>query len=160
MVRVSLREFLATGRFGPVQIGSSRDAIARLLGPPDDRDARARTDETARIWKYGDIELHFEGRGADASLWVIHADNFVSAPHGGPNIDLDPWIVSRALSVDVAEVELTKAGIAYATGQYDWDSDLDEVRTSADVSLVFSGERGPALRKRLLIAISLARHLR
>jgi len=158
MVRVSLREFLTTGRFGPVQIGSSRDAVERAFGSPDDRDARARTDETARIWKYGDIEFHFDGRGADASLWLIHADSFVLVPQGGPKVDLDPWIVSRALSLDVAEVELTKAGITYAAGPYEYDSVLDEFRTSVGVSLLFSDEQhNPGPRDRVLVAMSLSR---
>lgn len=157
MVRVSLREFLTTGRFGPVEIGSSRDDVQRAFGPPDDRDARARTDEAARIWKYGDIEFHFDGGGARATLRLIHADSFASVPRGGSKVDLDPWIVSRTLSEDVAEGELTKARIAYALGRYEYDSHLDELRTSGGVSLLFSDEHGQGPRDRVLVVMSLSK---
>lgn len=159
MVPVSLREFLSTGRFGPVGLGATREAVRRAFGPPDDRDARARTDEAAGIWKYGDIELHFGKGGGDASLWLVYADAF-SVPQGGPNIDLDPWILSRALCQHVAEAELTAAGVAYTSGRYDWDEDAEEIRTSAGVSLIFEGKHGASSRDRLLLAISFSRQSR
>ncbi len=139
-----------------MHIGSSRDDVQRAFGPPDDRDAQAPTAEDALIWKYGDIELHFDERGAHASLWLIHADSFAAVPRGGPRVDLDPWIVSRTLCKDVAEVELTKACVAYASGRYEYDSDLDELHTSAGVSLLFSAEYGQGRRDRLLVAMSLS----
>jgi hypothetical protein len=159
MVRVSLRDFLTTGRFGPVHIAATREVVEGAFGPPDDRDARAPTDETATIWKYGDIEFHFDGDGRHASLRLIHADYF-SVPQGGPKIDLDPWLISGTLRQDVAEVELTKAGVAYTSRQYDYDSEVDELRTSVGVSLLFSGEQGAGPRDRILVAMSLSSHWR
>jgi hypothetical protein len=160
MVRVSLREFLATGRFGPVHIGSSRADVQRAFGPPDDRDAQAKSDEAARVWKYGDVEFHFDGGGARASVWLIHTDSFVSVPQGGRKVDLDPWIVSRALGEGSARSELAKAAITYASGPYAYDTDLDELRTAVGVSLVFSGRRDQGRRDRALVSMSLARRSR
>ena len=43
-----------------VRIGMTRDEIVAVLGPPDDKGCTSRKYRTPSIYKYGDIELHFE----------------------------------------------------------------------------------------------------
>jgi len=151
MVRVSLREFLATGRFGPLELGVSRELVEERLGPPEDWDARSPTHRAARIWKYGDVELHFARGGS--SLQIIHADDF-DVPSGGANVELDPWIVSGQLRRRDAEAELASAGIAFTTRPYVVEPDMDEVRTIGGISLVFAAEGDTPPGERRLVSMS------
>jgi hypothetical protein len=151
VIHVSLLEFLRTGRFGPTGLGVSREAVAQAFGPPDDRDAGSASDGVARIWRYGDVELHF-ARGP-SPLHLVHAEHF-AVPGGGPRIELDPWIVSGQLRRDDAQRWLSGAGIAFTLRPLAFWPDLDELRTSSGVSLTFEGEDGTCPGERRLVSMS------
>jgi hypothetical protein len=43
-----------------ISIGMTREEVVEALGPPDDVGGTSRKYRTPSIYKYGDIELHFE----------------------------------------------------------------------------------------------------
>ncbi len=51
MVRVSLKGFVQTGRFGPVALGQSRAELRAHPGEPDDLGGTSRRQRKLRIWK-------------------------------------------------------------------------------------------------------------
>ncbi len=111
MIRVSMREWLHSGLFGPVRLGMSRSHVHELVGPPDDIGGTSRRYHTPAIWKYGDIEFHF-GRRDDNRLYLIYLDHF-AVPTGGRAIALDPWIIRGGLPRLDVEQHLDARGIPY-----------------------------------------------
>lgn len=62
-----LLEFLRTGALGQIRFGMTPEQIQDLLGHPDDVGLVSRPH---KLWKYGDVELHF----LDHSLLMIHME--------------------------------------------------------------------------------------
>jgi hypothetical protein len=130
---VSLREFVETGRFGRVCLGMSKAWVESILGAPDDTGGTSRKHREPAIWRYGDVEFHFDVR--DGGLWLIHLDDF-DLPSGGKSIALDPWIIRGSLTLAEAEERLTLDGVAYEVA----DCEDDKLLTTwAGVKLLFSG---------------------
>jgi hypothetical protein len=78
MTIVSLRDFLAFGRFGPISVGASRRALQGAFGEPEEVDARSiERRRPSAIMKYGDVEFHFES--TDGRMSLIHIDRFSGA---------------------------------------------------------------------------------
>jgi hypothetical protein len=51
----SLDEFLKTGRLGPLDLGTTKETVRRILGEPDDISVK----KNPEIWKYGALQLVF-----------------------------------------------------------------------------------------------------
>lgn len=62
--RIDLEALLLSGKFGDIQLGSSREVTLSHLGPPDDFSSES-TQENAEIWKYGTMEVYFQDHSAD-----------------------------------------------------------------------------------------------
>ncbi len=103
-IYVSLRNWLLTGRFGPLRFGTPRAEVRELLGPPTDESIRR-----GAVSKYGDVELHFS---VGDELRLIHMDDF-RVPESGGALSLDPWIVRGGMARAELERGLAKGGIAY-----------------------------------------------
>lgn len=58
--RISLKEFAATGNFGPVTVGFTPSALELAFGPPDATGGTSRRYRRPSIWKYGDVEFFFD----------------------------------------------------------------------------------------------------
>lgn len=129
-----------------------RAAVAAALGPPDDEGCFKKG--VAQIWLYGSIELHFDVGASDAVILVYSDHHALDAPHGGHNIDLDPWIVSSALRRDAAVAELARAGMPCSPTAYAWHPNTDEVRTPAGVTLLFVGDDDTPPPDRHLVVLS------
>jgi len=114
MIDVSLKTLIETGTIGPVSLGMSRPQVQSFLGSPEDVGGASRKHREPSIWKYGDIELHFDH--SEDELWLIHLDDFV-VPSGGNSIRLDPWILTNALTLELAEKKLKDDGIRVAASQ-------------------------------------------
>lgn len=152
---ISLRDFLQTGRLGPIELGMTRDAVAATLGPPDAEGALLRG--VARIWRYGSIELHFD----EDAVFAIHSDHgSLDAPDGGRAFDLDPWIISSALRRDTAVHELAAAGMPCTPVEEAWNPNTDGLRTPSGVSLLFEGEDHTSPSERRLVSMSLSARVR
>lgn len=64
-----LTKFHRTGNIAPVELGMSREQLKELFGEPSDWNAIHPTN--AAIWKYDDLEFHFD----HGTLYLIHQDN-------------------------------------------------------------------------------------
>ena len=56
-----------------LRIGMSREQVKQAVGEPSHTDWQSKRHPEARVWRYGELELHFEsprwGR-----LWMIYAE--------------------------------------------------------------------------------------
>ena len=65
--------FRVTGDICPVRLGMTRDDLRAILGEPDDVGGTSRKYPNPAIWKYGELEFHFE-QGQDGTLWLIYSE--------------------------------------------------------------------------------------
>lgn len=93
-IAVSMLDFLRTGEFGPLKLGTSRTELQGCLGNPENWGPYQKAQQHAAVWKYGDIEFYFDDSG---TLWIIFSDH-VEVLNGGKAIDLDPWAAHRKAS--------------------------------------------------------------
>jgi hypothetical protein len=65
--------FRVTGDICPVRLGMTRDELKAILGEPDNVGGTTRKHPTPAIWKYNDVEFHFE-LGSHGKLWLIYRE--------------------------------------------------------------------------------------
>jgi hypothetical protein len=70
--------FQRTGVISPLQLGCSHADLISILGEPDDVGGTSRKYPTPTIWKYCDLEFHFE-KNEDA-LCLIYAESSDGVP--------------------------------------------------------------------------------
>ena len=90
-IPIDLREFFRSGRFDHLEVGQTQGWILHNFPDPDGFDPTDVSPEDGHrmtIWRYGNLELHFEG----PRLFLIFSD-YVDCLDGGPSLALDPWIV-------------------------------------------------------------------
>lgn len=134
-MKASFKEFIESGVLGLLRVGMKRAEVEQSLGAPPSWEARARGYRKADIWKYGDIELYFQ----DDALWMIFADDF-QVPDGGPQIELDAWIISGNLSQAQAEERLASEGIRYHKEALPYNQNGVRLIAASGVVLAFAGE--------------------
>ncbi len=142
MLRVSLREFARTGAFGSVMPGTVRSDVFRLLGQPSDWGLPPKKLNTAEIWKYGDIEIHF----FRDSVWMIFTDYF-DVPRGGDSFELDPWILRAGLDCDAFQNALNASNISFILQPNRHNIDEKDIITAGRVYFTFrekDNESGPS----------------
>jgi hypothetical protein len=121
--------------------------VLDMLGEPDARASTSRKHREPSISKYGDIELHF---GPDGALVLIHAEP--DGPlRGGRGLDVDPWVISGALSLEEFRRQALLAGVSFGERVYPYAEATIEVVTSGDVRLLFRSEDDNTTR---LVAVS------
>lgn len=111
---VSILDFFATGRFGPIALGISQPALEAALDAPEDTGGGSRKCRRPSIWKYGDIEFYFDRPGG--ILWLVHLDRFTASggfAQGWGRLRLDPWIVREGLAQDAFCVALKASGLKF-----------------------------------------------
>lgn len=146
-MKISLREWLATGKFGSIQFGDNRADVAACFGAPPQWSTPAKTAATAAIWKYGDIEFYFN----NDKLWMIFADDF-EIPVGNEQIELDAWKVGRTCTPSEMERHLNEAGIVYRVEDFPYVDNGVRLISAAGVALTFCGEDAADVN---LVSISL-----
>jgi hypothetical protein len=115
VVRVSLKDFAATGDFGPVRAGFTAPGLEAVLGPPEATGGTSRRQRRPVAWKYGDIEFHFAR--PDGTLCLIHLDRFSAAggcPAGWGELEIEPWVIKEGLPRDAFLAAIEEAGLKYA----------------------------------------------
>ena len=85
-VDIDILDFVKTGKFGFLKLGESKDEIINQGFPPEDW-LNGESKESSRIWRYGNIELHFDN-GNDLS--GIFTD-YVSDIDCGESISISNW---------------------------------------------------------------------
>ena len=133
MIKVSLKEFLRTGEFGPIRLGDSLDRVLELLGNSD-FEMKQRKRKLPAMIEYGLIEFYFDSESGYV-LESIYADHFEQL-RGGQTIDLDAWILRGRASKAEIETALQSAKIGYTTIQ-PLDQILSGIRTDGGVELLF-----------------------
>jgi hypothetical protein len=134
MEKVSLKDFIITGIFGPFHLGMTRSQIKALLGSPDEVGGVSRKNKVPSIWKYGDIELHY--KNDNDSLFMIYLDNF-DIPNGGSKIDLEPWIIRRGISRKVVEEQMIQNQINYCVLESPYDENNSRLVIGIGIELLF-----------------------
>ena len=112
MATATLQMFFASGLLGPVGLGADRSFVETSFGAPDDFDAESPGPLCAQIWKYGDVEFHFDGD----RVWLIHIDQFSGSdarPTGNAGLDLDPWLTADRLPLDAFVDALKQSGLPH-----------------------------------------------
>ena len=67
------------GQISPIRIDMTRDEVRAVLGEPDDVGGTARKHRIPAIWKYGDVEFHFD-HTAGGRLFLIYREDEVGNP--------------------------------------------------------------------------------
>src|SRR4051812_13318113 len=99
-VLVSLREFAASGTFGPAVPGCTPSELESVFGLPEATGGQSRRYRRPSIWKYGDVEFFF---GRSGGLRMIHLDTFhgpEGAPAGWGGLQLESWCVRKGLPLN------------------------------------------------------------
>jgi hypothetical protein len=112
MASVKLRTFLASGSLGPIAIGVERAVVETTFGSPDDFDAGSKNHHVAEIWKYGDLELHFDRD----KVWLMHIDRFSGpgkTPVAASGLDFDPWVIVGGLSLAAFADAVEQSGLQH-----------------------------------------------
>lgn len=132
---VSMQDFLRSGEFGPIRLGISRDQLRGHLGDPEDWGPFPKSERHATIWKYGDIEFHFN----EDTLWLIFADN-VEKLRGGRAIDLDPWVLNGGALVGQVLECLAAARIPHPRIDWPLNDNTERFLVGGGVELLFLDE--------------------
>ncbi|QHT67816.1 hypothetical protein GXP67_14805 [Rhodocytophaga rosea] len=114
-IPISLYEFIRTGKFDYVKIGMRKEQLLQQFPDPEDW-GMGTNQNTAKIWRYGNFELHFQ----DQTLTMIFNDYFPEID-GGEFLDIDGWILTEKQSLLSVQAALNQSCIAYQTspGQFD-----------------------------------------
>ena len=96
-INISLKKFILKGEFDLVKLGVTKSWLQLNFIEPDDV-MSGLTHETSPIWRYGNIEFHFN----KDVLWMIYSD-YVDDLQGGDKINLDKWILNRRTNTKIAD---------------------------------------------------------
>lgn len=135
MPTVSLRSFIATGHFGNLRGGWTRQQLEDEFGPPEAHGGGSRKHQYPTIWKYGDIEFFFEQYRRDGTLQMVFFDAF-TVPTGWGQLVVDPWQIHNGLTQDDGETLLRGNDITYHVSKAP-DPDCVNLVTRAGVTLRF-----------------------
>jgi hypothetical protein len=136
IMQVSMLELARTGRFGRIEVGAARQQILEVLPQPSIWSAEPAWDE-AKIWKYGQIELHF----AKDRLWMIFSDGD-GLVDGSPSLKIDAWVLRRGLPRTLLEDALRAEQIDYSLSRPDYDKSQCALSTEAGARFTFMDELG------------------
>jgi hypothetical protein len=143
-VKISIRNFLHSGSFGPLGIGMLREEVRNILGKPDAFSVLSQGERLPTIWKYGVIEFHFDPH--TDQIWLIHADGFTYHPlHAGSAIDLVPWWMTPNATLEQALEALSTDGIPVEPVDRLYDEYDIHLRVGSGVELYFEQQQPQSL---------------
>lgn len=137
MISVSLRDFAATGMFGPIQLGMTRTEIEQLLGTPELWGTEKHCG-VATIWRYSEIEFYFEKN----KLFMVFTDHDTLA-NGGNACAIDPWIIRPGLPGDELETALRGERIEFTVSRPNHDLRQRLILTAGSVEFSFVDHTDP-----------------
>ena len=142
-MKISLREWIATGKFGEITNGATRAEVCNCIGEAPNWGVPTTDIETAEIWKYGDIEFYFSGD----LLWMIFTDDF-EIPRGCEAFELDAWEIKRDCTLTEMECHLSEAGIVYRVEDFPYADNGVRLICQRGATLTFCGEDAAQLELR------------
>jgi hypothetical protein len=110
-IKINLFEVFKSGKFDFIKIGKDKNWILNNFPEPEDYEA-GKTLESARLWRYGNIEFHFENH-----ILTQIFTNCIDTIDGGEHIELDKWIFEapEQLTVEFVTKHLTENRIDFWT---------------------------------------------
>lgn len=87
-ININLKEFILESKFDFLKLGVTKSWLQHNFVEPDDV-MTGMTYESSPIWRYGNIELHFN----EDVLYMIYT-NYVDTMSAGKKIKLDRWILA------------------------------------------------------------------
>ncbi len=88
-IKVSIKEFFLYGKFDFIELGQSKEWILNNFPNPDDFGS-GNTIQKAKVWRYGNLEFHFE----KDRLNMIFSD-YIDNLSIGNNLILEKWILKK-----------------------------------------------------------------
>lgn len=85
-VELDILEFVKTGKFGFLKLGESKEEIINQGFPPEDW-LNKQTIASSAIWRYGNIELHFDDSNHLSGIFTDYVTNI----DGGESISIINW---------------------------------------------------------------------
>ena len=129
---ISILEYLRSGRFGPVSIGSSRDKVLEMFGPADSTEGR--------LWRYGDICFEFSLSN--------HIERITGSAAGrmqfSSRLAIDSWKLKRSYPLTALKFCLYQEGIVFDPHSASMEGAPGEVvylDLESGVSLEFDGPK-------------------
>src|SRR5262245_51733959 len=92
-IDIDILDFFKTGRFDYLKPGQTKEWILNNFPDPDDIGI-GDTLMNARIWFYGNIELHFD----KDQLSAIFSEN-INDLDGGRSLNINKWILNDPLNL-------------------------------------------------------------
>jgi len=118
-MKISIEEFLRSGKFGLVDLGASKDQVLSLLGEPDsDNDLG----DTGSILLYAWYEFFFNH---EDRLHSIQNDNYDPSDRSSyefknDTFEIDPWFLNETRNQSIAGISkiLDQKGLKYNVIDY------------------------------------------
>jgi hypothetical protein len=131
-IKVDLLEFFQTGKFDYLENGQTKEQILKTFPDPDDFGI-GNTLDTAAIWRYGNLELHFDRQ----ELFMIYSD-YIADLSGGKSVELNPWILGKTGDFSLERImgEFNRLRMDYAI-QNRLDDMTELIITKSRVKLTF-----------------------
>lgn len=136
-IEIDILGFIKTGKFDFLKIGQTKEWILNNFPSPDDIGI-GDTINNAKIWFYGNIELHFD----KDKLCLIFSDN-ISDLDGGEYLELKKWVFndtdSLTLSKFIDELNTERVDFSKKTEKFE----LEYIRLNivgSNVQLTFIDE--------------------
>jgi len=108
LIKIDLKKFFKLGEFDFVKLGKTKEWLTYNFPYPDDHDEDSL--ESASIWRYGNVEFHFD----NDKLTMIFSD-YLYGLEGGEGLELDLWFLTSQEPLTLIDVmiELHKEKIEY-----------------------------------------------
>ena len=95
---IDILDFFKTGRFDYLKLGQSKEWILNNFPDPDGF-GMGRNVSDAKIWFYGNIELHFTNN----ELFLIFSKDIINLD-GGPYLKLNKWILDQPNKLNLSYI--------------------------------------------------------
>jgi hypothetical protein len=96
-IDIDLLAFIKTGKFDYIKLGQTKEWILNIFPDPDDT---AMGGLKSPVWRYGNIEFHFDDND---KLFLIFSD-YIDTLDGGLGLRLHKWILDRPKELSLANV--------------------------------------------------------
>jgi len=110
----SLRALVVRGELAGARPGMLRGELLALLGAPDEWGVGAVACEHAAIWRYGNLELHFD---AHDRCWMLFSDYVRAGLDAGEGRTLEPWIAGDEVAYAAVVQRLRDEAIEFTERQ-------------------------------------------
>ncbi len=135
-IKISILEFFQTGNFYRLIPGKTKEWILNNFPDPN-YIGIGETLESAAIWRYGNLELHFDQQ----ELFLIYSD-YIEDLSSGKFLELDPWILGKTGDFSLERImrEFNTLRMDYTIlNKPDYDM-IELIITESQVKLTFHPE--------------------